>query len=95
MGKIATTYNKSNDMVSAKFKSSLLENKIMAVGLTRIENDENDNLEAKLYPGELQKIFSDKAHIYRDLKKVAKRIVGHVIVLEDGKGNFKIGVRGG
>ncbi len=89
MGKIATTYNKSNDMVSAKFKSSLLENKIMAVGLTRIENDENDNLEAKLYPGELQKIFSDKAHIYRDLKKVAKRIVGHVIVLEDGKGNFK------
>ncbi len=89
MGKLATTYKKSNDMVSAKFRSSLLENKIMALGLTRIEYNNNSELEARLYPGELMKIVSDKNHIYRDLKVLSKKITGHTVVLEDGKGNFK------
>ena len=89
MATIATTYSKSNEMVSAKYRSSLLENKIMAIALTRIEDGADDSLEAKLYPRELIRVISDKKHIYDDLKKISKRIVSHAIFLEDGKGNFK------
>ena len=83
---------KSNDFISAKYKSSLLENQVMAIALTRIEVNAKDidaPLEARLYPGELKKLVSDPAHIYRDLKKLAKTITGHTMFLEDGKGNFK------
>lgn len=83
---------KSNDFISAKYKSSLLENQIMAIALTRIEvnaADKDSPLEAKLYPGELKKLVSDPTHIYRDLKKLSKSITGHTMFLEDGKGNFR------
>lgn len=84
---------KSNDFIMAKYKSSLLENQVMAIALTRIEennsNPYNSQLEARLYPGELKKLISDETHIYRDLKKLAKTITGHTMFLEDGKGNFK------
>lgn len=86
------SYVKSNEMISAKYKSTLLENQVMAIALTRIEenpNDPNNPLEAKLYPGELKRIVSDDAHIYRDLKALSKSITGHSMILEDGKGNFK------
>ncbi len=83
---------KSNDFISAKYKSTLLENQVMAIALTKIEVDAKDKdapLQAKLYPGDLKKLVSDPAHIYRDLKKLAKTITGHTMFLEDGKGNFK------
>ena len=83
---------KSNEMISAKYKSTLLENQVMAIALTRIEvnnNDPLDPLEARLYPRELKKLVSDERHIYRDLKDLAKSITGHTMFLEDGKGNFK------
>ena len=86
------SYVKSNEMISAKYKSTLLENQVMAIALTRIEekyNDKDAPLEARLYPGELKKLVSDEAHIYRDLKALAKTITGHTMFLEDGKGNFK------
>lgn len=84
---------KSNDFIMAKYKSSLLENQVMAIALTRIEENNTDpnnsHLEARLYPGELKKLISDETHIYRDLKRLAKTITGHTMFLEDGKGNFK------
>ena len=86
------SYVKSNEMISAKYRSTLLENQVMAIALTRIEGNPNDldnPLEARLYPGELKKLVSDDAHIYRDLKALAKSITGHTMFLEDGKGNFK------
>ncbi len=86
------SYVKSNEMISAKYKSTLLENQVMAIALTRIEEnfkDKDSPLEARLYPGELKKLVSDDAHIYRDLKALAKTITGHTMFLEDGKGNFK------
>ena len=80
---------KSNDFIAAKYKSSLLENQVMAIALTRIEANAVDidgSLEARLYPGELKRLVSDPAHIYRDLKKMSKAITGHTMFLEDGKG---------
>lgn len=86
------SYRKSNDLVMAKYQSSLLENKLMALALTKMEvRDHGDRniLEARLAPSELRELISDEKHIYRDLKKVAKVIPGHIMFLEDGKGNFK------
>lgn len=86
------TLVKSNDLISSKYSATLTEDKIMIIALSKIEINANDKdypLVAKLYPGELKRIVSDSAHIYRDLKKMAKSIVGHTMFLEDGKGNFK------
>lgn len=83
---------KSNELVSAKYKSTLLENQVMAIALTRIEADATDPnypLVAKLYPGELKRLIGDPAHIYRTLKTVSKTMVGHTMFMEDHKGNFR------
>lgn len=83
---------KSNDFIAAKYESSLIENQVMAIALQKIEQ-ENSSVEselvARLYPNELKELISDQKHIYRDLKKLAKKITGHTMFLEDGKGNFK------
>lgn len=83
---------KSNQLVSAKYKSSLIENQIMAIALTRIEvnaNDANSPIASKLYPGELKRLIGDPTNIYKTLKKVSKTMTGHTMFIEDGKGNFK------
>lgn len=88
----AMSYRKSNELVSAKYKSTLLENQLLAIALTRIEskaNDSNAPLYARLYPNELKQLVGDPTHIYSRLKVVAKAMTGHTIVLEDHKGNFK------
>lgn len=83
----------SNTLISAKFNSNLLENKIMMIARARIEEnytkDSKKPLEATLYPGELIALIGDKAHIYRTLKTVAENITNRSIVIEDGQGNFK------
>lgn len=83
----------SNTLISAKFNSNLLENKIMMIARARIEEnytkDSKKPLEASLYPGELIEFIGDKAHIYRTLKTVAENITNRSIVIEDGQGNFK------
>ncbi len=82
---------KSNEMVSAKYKSTLLENQVMAIALTRIEANASDDsapLCAKLYPGELKRLIGDPAHIYRTLSTVSKTMIGHTMFMEDHKGNF-------
>ena len=86
------SFSKSNSLVSAKYKSSLVENQIMAVALTRIEvnaADENAPITARLWPGELKRIIGDESNIYRSLKRVATTMTGHTMFLEDGKGNFR------
>lgn len=86
------SFKKSNMLITAKYNSSLLENQIIAVALTRIELDPTNKdcpLQARLYPRELRKLISDDTNIYRELKKVAKTITGHSMLIEDGNGNFK------
>ena len=46
---------KSNNLISAKYKSTLLENKILAIALTRIEV-KNDKITAPLCPGEIRRL---------------------------------------
>ncbi|MCR5144733.1 MAG: replication initiation protein [Lachnospiraceae bacterium] len=80
---------KSNTFTTAKYGSSLLENKLMEIALTRIEEDKNGDLKAELYPSELSKLLSNKANVYRDLLVASKKMMGRSILMEDGKGNFR------
>ncbi len=87
------SFTKSNEFIAAKFKSSLLENQLIAISMTRIQAIAEGNetkLHAKLYPGELKRLVSDPAHITRDLAKASKNMVGHTIFIEDGNGNFRV-----
>ena len=76
---------RSNEMISSKYKSSLMENQLMAIALTNIEVShvpgKEPVLQARLYPGQLKQLISDPAHIYRDLKALAKSITGHTMFI--------------
>ena len=84
------TVKKSNALISAKYRTTLLENKILAIALTRLEVH-GDSMWAMMYPGELKQILGNEndSNIYRKLKRIAKTMVGHHVVIEDGQGNFK------
>lgn len=82
---------KSNELVAGRYKSGILEQKLVAIAITRLQTDQN-SLVAVIFPNELKQMLGkekDRAHIYRDLKKVSKEMTGHVVQLEDGSGNFK------
>ena len=82
---------KSNTLISGKFKTSILENKIMAIALTRIEIKDGCPV-ARLYPGEIKQLLGKNTdtNIYKKLKRTAKLMTGNQIVIEDSKGNFSI-----
>ncbi len=82
---------KSNVLVSAKYSSTLIENQIMAIALTRIEASARNSgsLTATLYPGELKRLVGDPSNIYKTLKRVSRVMTGHTFFIEDGKGNFR------
>lgn len=84
---------KSNEFILGKYKSSLLEEKLVAIAITRIQVDKNSNITATIFPNELKEMLGrekDNGHIYRDLKKVSKEMTGHVIELKGKEGDFHI-----
>lgn len=84
---------KSNDFIVSKYKSSLLEQKLVSIAITRLKVNKNGSITATIFPSELKEMLGknkDDVHIYRDLKKVSKEMTGHVIEMEDGKGNFSV-----
>ena len=83
---------KSNDYIVGKYKASLLEQKIVAISLTRLHMGEDTRVTATIFPQELKQMLGiedDMTHIYRDLKKVSKEMTGHVIEIEN-KGDFHV-----
>lgn len=81
--------HESNWFITAKYRSSLLENLIMTFAQTRI-HIENGCPKAVIHPAELKKILGNNdTNIYKKLKKAAINMVGHIVAIEDGSGNFK------
>lgn len=80
---------KSNDLINSKYKSTLLENQIMSIAMTRIEIDNNNEVTATIYPGELKKLTDRGNNLYTELRVASKSMIGHGVVIEDGQGNFK------
>ncbi len=83
---------KSNNLVSSKHYTTLTENKIISLALSRIYDQiqkGDESLKAKLYPTELLGYVSSQKHIYTRLKKLADKLLSHTLFLEDGMGNFR------
>lgn len=86
-----STLYKSNVLISAKYKSTLLENQVTALAFTRIQqkfSGESEKLIAEIYPSELKRILGSDNNVYRTLTNLQHTIKGKDIFIEDGKGNF-------
>lgn len=81
---------KSNDLINSKYRSTLLENQIMSVAMTRLEVDRDNEIVATMYPGELKGLTGRGNNLYTELKIASKSMIGHGVVIEDGQGNFKV-----
>lgn len=82
-----SNYFKSNFLIGAKYKSSLLENKVMAVSLNKIKDAEEDKegtLIVRLKASELKKLLDSKSgSFYSQLDKVGSSMTGRVIGMSD------------
>lgn len=81
-------YKKSNFLISAKYKSSLLENKILAVSLTKVRKDENGQLISTVTAAELKKYMKKtNGSFYDQLYSCADNLTNRQIVMEDRENN--------
>lgn len=81
-------YKKSNFLISAKYKSSLLENKILAVSLTKVIKDENGHLISTVTASELKKYMKKtNGSFYDQLYSCADNLANRQIVMEDRENN--------
>lgn len=81
-------YKKSNFLISAKYKSSLLENKILAVSLTKVCKDENGQLISTVTASELKKYMKKtNGSFYDQLYSCADNLANRQIVMEDRENN--------
>jgi plasmid replication initiation protein len=82
---------KGRELISAKYKASLLENKLTSIALSRLTM-EGDTPVATLFPSEIKKLLGRQSdtNIYKKLISTAKTMTGHQMVIEDDKGNFEV-----
>lgn len=82
---------KANNLITAKYRSTLKENMIVSIGISRMYETAEGKMVAKIYPRELKRIIGKEndRNIYTQLKEIAKLIVGHTMVIENGR-NFKV-----
>ena len=87
MDKKTENFKKSNILIGAKYRSTLMENKILAVALSKIETariEKDGSLVSSMSAAELRELFGDSTgSIYRHLKPVAKGMTSRVIGMED------------
>lgn len=76
---------KSNFLISAKYKATIMENKIIAIAMGKLIVRDNVPF-ASLTVSELKNYLSVNSidrNIYRDVKRAVKSLVSHPIILED------------
>lgn len=78
-------YAKSNILIGAKYKSTLLENKLMALSLSRIQYDKQKNeLYAKIKAAEIRRLLKANAgSFYSQLDETANMMTGKTIGISD------------
>lgn len=85
------TLKKSNYLIMSKYKMTLLEEQVLTLALSKLKvypENMGAQIQAVLFPNEISRIISDKAHIYRDLKRLSASLTSKNVVIEDGKGNY-------
>lgn len=86
------TVKKSNAVISARYKATLLENQLTSICLSRVK-EQNGEYIATITASEIKQIFGmkeDNSKIYKRLFTAAENMSGRSIAAEDGKGNFDI-----
>lgn len=83
---------KDNTIITAKYKSPLLENQLTSICISRAK-EQNGEYIATVTSSELKHLFSmndSNSKIYKRLYSVAKSMAGRTISAEDGHGNFTV-----
>jgi len=81
-------YKKSNFLIGAKYKSSLLENKVLAISLTKVRKDESGQLISTVTASELKKYMKKtNGSFYDQLYSCADNLANRQIVMEDRENN--------
>ncbi len=82
-------YNKSNILIGAKYKSTLLENKLLALSLTRIKDafeDKEGSLTIKIPGKEIKKIMdTSSGSFYKQLQSAAHSLMNRKLGMSDPK----------
>ncbi len=80
-------YKKSNFMIGAKYKSTLLENKLLALSLTKIQDayeDKEGSLTVKIPGKEVRKIFdTNSGSFYDKLESAADSLMNRKLGMSD------------
>lgn len=83
---------KANELVSAKYKQSLLSNQLSSICLSRVQ-EQNGEFIATVTSSELKELFSLKDNntkIYHRLLDASKEMVGSTLVAENDNGEFNV-----
>lgn len=80
-------YSKPNFLISAKYKSSLMANKVLAISLSRLQEaaDSKDGvLVSDIKAAEIKKLVGgNKGSFYKTLEKTAREMTGRTIGISD------------
>lgn len=81
-------YKKSNFLISAKYKSTLLENKLLAISLFRVREDDNGDLLSEITTPEIRKILGkSNGSLFDQLKLCAKGFASRQISMYNKENN--------
>ena len=80
-------YSKPNFLISAKYKSSLMANKVLAISLSRLQEAEDSKdgvLVSDIKASEIKKLVGgNQGSFYRTLEKTAREMTGRTIGISD------------
>lgn len=77
---------RANTLIQAKYKTTLFENKVVMIAMTRIRENANGELVSTIRASELKKYLNLKGeNIYNALSVLSKQITHHSLFFEDGR----------
>lgn len=78
-------YKKSNTLISAKYKSTLLENKVLALALSTLRVDsKSGEIYSSIKAGHIREVLNaNTGSFYNQLKKLAKTMTGKTVGYEN------------
>lgn len=77
-------FKKANLLISSKFHSPLIENKILMIAMSKIELDDTGRPIAKIKASEIMKILGKKnSSVYNQILRVSQNLSGRQILMED------------
>lgn len=87
-----SNFNKSNYLITSKYKASIIENKLMAISLQKLQkiNPKSESLVCEIKASELADLINpgNKGSFYQYLDKAAVNLTGKTIGFRDPENNY-------